>query len=133
MKNRASFFWFFCSWDRRACPPEEEKNEEEDPVEDKSKRKTRWTNRRGREIEEEDPVDKLKRKTRWTNEKNEARFFILQNSEVVDSESGGFEVAQIESDSKCLVDMFNGKTQLDVVIEGILFDVQWLKQQLRYN
>ncbi|RXH72059.1 hypothetical protein DVH24_025560 [Malus domestica] len=43
----------------------------------------------------------------------------------------GFESVQIESDSKCLVDMLNGKTQLDVVIEGILFYVQWLKQQLR--
>ncbi|RXI08084.1 hypothetical protein DVH24_014650 [Malus domestica] len=38
----------FCSCDRRACQPEKEKNEEEDPVEDKLKRKTRWTNRRGR-------------------------------------------------------------------------------------
>ena len=39
----------------------------------------------------------------------------------------GFEVVQIESDSKCLVDMLNWKTQLDVMIEGIFFDVQWLK------
>ncbi|CAN6704329.1 unnamed protein product [Malus baccata var. baccata] len=38
-----------------------------------------------------------------------------------------FEVVQIKSDSKYLVDMLNWKTQLDVVIEGILFDVQWLK------
>ena len=40
----------------------------------------------------------------------------------------GFEVVQIESNSKCLVEMLKGKTQPDVVIEGILFDVQCLKQ-----
>ncbi|RXH79835.1 hypothetical protein DVH24_040982 [Malus domestica] len=44
--------------------------------------------------------------------------------------SGNF-FRYIESGSKCLVDMFNRKTQLDVVIEGIIFDVQCLKQQLR--
>ncbi|XP_050128257.1 uncharacterized protein LOC126604962 [Malus sylvestris] len=73
MKNRASFFWFLFMGSSGLSTRGGEK-------------------RRGRpgggQIEEEDPVDKSKRKTRWTNEKNEARFFILQNSEVVDSESG---------------------------------------------
>ncbi|RXH71478.1 hypothetical protein DVH24_018833 [Malus domestica] len=40
-------------------------------------------------------------------------------------------VVQVESNSKCLVDMFNGNMQHDVVIEGILFNIQCLKQQLR--
>ncbi|RXI01819.1 hypothetical protein DVH24_015168 [Malus domestica] len=56
MKNRASFFWFLFmgssglstrGGEKRRGRPGGGQIEEEDPV-DKSKRKTRWTNRRGR-------------------------------------------------------------------------------------
>lgn len=43
----------------------------------------------------------------------------------------GFEGVHIGSNSKCLVKMLKGKIQLDVVIEGIFFNVKCLKQQSR--
>ncbi|KAB2607734.1 ribonuclease H protein [Pyrus ussuriensis x Pyrus communis] len=42
----------------------------------------------------------------------------------------GFGIVQLETDSKVMVDMINGVLQPDAVIEGIIWDIQHLKQQL---
>ncbi|RXH99623.1 hypothetical protein DVH24_021425 [Malus domestica] len=41
-----------------------------------------------------------------------------------------FDVVQIESDSKCLVDMINDKVQPNVVTEALFLYIQYVKQQL---
>lgn len=43
----------------------------------------------------------------------------------------GYEVVQVEFDSKILVDILNGVLQNEAIIEGLLWDIQQLKQQLR--
>ncbi|KAM2041182.1 hypothetical protein ACFX16_035024 [Malus domestica] len=42
----------------------------------------------------------------------------------------GFRIVQLETDSKVLVDMLNGVLQPEAVMEGILWDIQHIKQQL---
>ncbi|RXH87626.1 hypothetical protein DVH24_034526 [Malus domestica] len=43
----------------------------------------------------------------------------------------GFDVIQVETDSKVLVDMLQGKNQPYAVIEGLLYDIKCLQMQLR--
>lgn len=43
----------------------------------------------------------------------------------------GYEVVQVEFDSKILMDILNGVLQNEAIIEGLLWDIQQLKQQLR--
>ncbi|XP_070679333.1 uncharacterized protein [Malus domestica] len=42
----------------------------------------------------------------------------------------GFEMVQVESDSKNLVDILNGALQNETIIDGIVWDILQLKQQL---